>query len=60
MSQFNAPMRRSGGDIDVYTGLLFISLLILAGGVFLLCRNNIEHSTTPGGAKGGVITLVGQ
>lgn len=57
MSQFNAPTRRSGGGIDVYTGLLFVAFLILAAGVGLMAMRNLEHTKAAGGA-GGVITLV--
>lgn len=57
MSQFNAPARRSGGDIDVYTGLLFVAFLVLAAGIGLLAMRNIEHSGD-GGQDGGLIKLV--
>ena len=60
MSQFNAPVRRSGGGLDVYTGLLLIAFLILAGGVAVLAKRNIEHSDTSGRGEGGVITLIGR
>ena len=57
MSQLNAPVRRHGGDLDVYTGLLFAALLVLGAGVALVAMKNIDHSEidrTPG----GVATLV--
>lgn len=57
MSQMNAPVRRRGGELDVYTGLLFAAFLVLAAGVALMAMKNIEHSEhdrTPG----GVVTLV--
>jgi hypothetical protein len=44
MSQFNAPVRRSGGDIDVYTGLLCVAFLVLLAGVVLLAKRNMDHS----------------
>jgi hypothetical protein len=44
MSQFNAPVRRSGGDLDVYTGLLCAAFLVLLAGVILLATRNMEHS----------------
>jgi hypothetical protein len=56
MSQFNAPVRRASGGVDVYTGLLLVSFLVLAAGVALLAMNNIEHSDD--GSGGGVIKLV--
>ncbi len=52
MSQFNAPARRSGGDLDVYSGLLCVAFLVLAVGVALLALQNMEHSASesdPGG-----------
>jgi len=60
MSQFQAPVRRSGGGLDVYTGLLLISFLILLGGVALLAKRNIEHSDASGRGEGGVITMIGR
>jgi hypothetical protein len=57
MSQFNASVRRSGGSLDVYTGLLFVALLVLLVGVVLLAMRNIEHSKA-GGTSGGVFKLV--
>ena len=32
MSQFNAPVRRSGGGLDVYTGLLLVAFLVRRSG----------------------------
>ena len=57
MSQFNAPVRRAGGDLDVYTAILGIALLVLIGGIALLAMRNIKHSAT-NGTDGGIITLV--
>lgn len=57
MSQFNAPVRRSGGSVDVYTGLLFVALIVLAAGIFLLATRNTEHSTV-GNDTGGVLKLI--
>ncbi len=57
MSQFNAPVRRSGGEIDVYTGILCAAFLILVAGVILLATNNIKHSATDN-QPGGVFKLV--
>ncbi|MHC5024988.1 MAG: hypothetical protein ACYTGG_13975 [Planctomycetota bacterium] len=57
MSQFNAPVRRTGGSLDVFTGLLFVAAIVLAAGVFLLATRNIEHSSV-GNADGGVLKLV--
>ena len=58
MSQFNAPVRRAGGGIDVYTGLLAAAFIILAAGVTLMALRNIEHSGAGPNSQGGVITLV--
>ncbi len=57
MSQFNAPVRRAGGTLDVYTGLLFVAVLVLGAGVTLLALRNIDHSAA-GGQSGGVLELV--
>ncbi|MHC4429073.1 MAG: hypothetical protein ACYS0D_10810 [Planctomycetota bacterium] len=57
MSQFNAPVRRSGGDIDVYTGILCAAFLVLVVGVVLMALRNVEHSRLDTQA-GGVVTLV--
>ena len=60
MSQFNTsgPVRRTGGDLNVYTGLLCVAFLVLAVGVVLLMKRNGEHSGH-GKAPGGAFTLVG-
>lgn len=57
MSQFNAPVRRSGGSLDVYTGLLFVALIVLLAGIGLMAMRNLEHSKAAGGS-GGLITLI--
>lgn len=58
MTQFQTPsVRRRGGDLDVYTGLLLVATIVLAVGVTLLAMANMEHSTD-GNSQGGVITLV--
>ena len=57
MSQFNAPVRRTGGGLDVYTGLLFVALIVLTAGVALMALRNMEHSGD-GRTPGGVLTLV--
>lgn len=57
MSQFNAPMRRAGGDLDVYTGLLVVAFIMLLGGILLLARANADHSSV-GNQSGGMLKLV--
>jgi hypothetical protein len=57
MTQFNAPVRRTGGDVDVYTGLLAAAALVLLVGVVLLAMKNKEHSAV-GNAPGGFFTTV--
>ena len=59
MCQFNAPVRRAGGSLDVYTGLLFVAFLVLVVGVAMLAMRNLEHSKV-GNSPGGVIKLVGR
>ncbi len=36
MSQFNTPVRRTGGQLDVFTALLAVAFLVLASGVGLM------------------------
>jgi len=58
MSQFSNPqLRRASGSIDVYTGLLFAAILVLAAGVFIVATSNIEHSGE-GSGSGGVLKLI--
>ncbi len=44
MSQFQSPVRRTGGELDVYTGLLCVAFLVLLAGVILLATGNMKHS----------------
>ncbi len=57
MSQFNTPVRRRGGDLDVYTGILCAAFLVLLTGVILLATANMTHSTTDG-RSGSMFKLV--
>ena len=57
MSQMNTPVRRSGGSIDVYTGLLFSAFVVLLAGAILRALRNMEHSAV-GNQSGGVIKLI--
>ncbi|MBX3374453.1 MAG: hypothetical protein KF817_11510 [Phycisphaeraceae bacterium] len=57
MSQFNAPVRRSGGSLDVYTALLFVATLVLGAGCLVVALRNMEHSKV-GNQPGGLMTLV--
>ncbi|MFB0986219.1 MAG: hypothetical protein QMB94_07955 [Phycisphaerales bacterium] len=48
MSSMTAPIRRSGGDLDVYTGLLFAAFLVLTAGLVSVAMANtsqVEAST---------------
>ena len=48
MSSMTAPIRRSGGDLDVYTGLLFAAFLVLTAGLVSVAVANssqVEAST---------------
>lgn len=57
MSQFNAPMRRAGGDLNVYTVLAAVAAVVLLAGAVLLALKNVQHSGD-GNQSGGVLTLV--
>ena len=58
MSQFNAPqVRRSSGELNVYTGLLLAALVVLLAGCILMVLRNLDHSAS-GNQSGGVMTLV--
>jgi len=49
MSQLNTGTpKRSGGQIDVYTGILFVATVVLAAGCVLMAMTNMEHSGTIG------------
>ena len=60
MSQFNTPpVRFAGGSLDVYSGLLFVAMFVLAIGVFVVATSNIEHSKVKdGNQEGGVFKLI--
>ncbi|MCH7797468.1 MAG: hypothetical protein IID28_03350 [Planctomycetes bacterium] len=57
MSQFNTPVRRGGGDLDVYTAILGTAFLVLLTGVFLVATANMKHSA-PDGGTGSMFKLV--
>jgi hypothetical protein len=57
MSQLNAPIRRRGGEVDVYTGILCAAVLVLLTGVVLLATANIKQSSTDG-QSGSMFKLV--
>lgn len=42
MSSMTAPVRRSGGDLDVYTGLLFAASIVLTAGVISVAMANLN------------------
>ena len=43
MSSMTAPIRRSGGDLDVYTGLLFAAFLVLTAGLVSVAMANMSQ-----------------
>jgi hypothetical protein len=47
MSMMNAPIRRTGGDLDVYTGLLFAAFVVLATGVTTIAMANMKQVESP-------------
>ena len=44
MSQFQSSVRRTSGDLDVYTGLLCVAFLVLLAGAILMATKNMDHS----------------
>lgn len=60
MTQFNTPIaRRSGGDLDVFTGLLAVAFLVLVAGVVYMAMANMKHSASSATANdGGMFKLV--
>ncbi|MFM1831934.1 MAG: hypothetical protein RLZZ461_250 [Planctomycetota bacterium] len=54
MSMMNAPVRRAGGDLDVYTGLLFAAFVVLAAGVVSVAMANMKQVETPS-VKGAAV-----
>ncbi len=57
MSQFDASVRRTGGDLNVYTGLLAVAVIVLVAGVILIASRNAEHSSGDN-SPGGMFKLV--
>lgn len=58
MSQFKTiPVRRSGGDMDVFTVLLVVAFVVLTAGVVLLGMKNTEHSGV-GSQQGSMFKLI--
>ncbi len=58
MSQFDASVRRMGGDLNVYTGLVSVAVIVLVAGVILMASQNAEHSSE-GNSPGGMFKLIG-
>jgi hypothetical protein len=56
MTQFNAPARRGGGELDVYTALAAVACLVLLAGVIIMAVMNTSFSDT--GSGGGPIKLI--
>ena len=59
MSQMpNTTIRRTGGNLDVFTGILFVATLVLAAGIFMLATKNMDHSKAKSTDDGGMFKLV--
>ena len=58
MSQMNSSIRRAGGDMDVYTGLLAAAAVVLALGVIALVLGNSDHATGPRSPDAGPFTVI--
>ena len=58
MTQLNTPqVKRASGGVDVYTGLLCVAFLVLAAGVGLMVKRNMDHSAADG-QQGSFLKLV--
>jgi hypothetical protein len=44
MNSMTAPVRQSGGDLDVYTGLLFAAFIVLSAGVISVAMANLSQT----------------
>lgn len=44
MNSMTAPVRQSGGDLDVYTGLLFAAFIVLTAGVISVAMANLSQT----------------
>lgn len=58
MSQMNSSIRRSGGDLDVYTGLLAAAAVVLALGVIALVLSNADHAKNARNNDAGPFTVI--
>jgi hypothetical protein len=58
MSQMNSSIRRTGGDMDVYTGLLAAAAVVLALGVIALVIGNSDHAKNPRNQDAGPFTII--
>jgi len=60
MTQFDAPVATRKSVPDVFTALLVVATLLLAGGVAWLYLVNTEHSKVDNRSDGGPLDLVDQ
>lgn len=58
MSQLNSSLRRTGGDLDVYTGLLAAAAVVLALGVIALVLGNSDHAKNARNQDAGPFTVI--
>jgi hypothetical protein len=58
MSQMNSSIRRAGGDMDVYTGLLAAAAVVLALGVIALVLGNSDHAKSSRSPDAGPFTVI--
>lgn len=60
MTQFDTPTALRSTPPDVFTVLLLVATLFLAGGVAWMVLTNTEHSKLSDRSEGGPITLIDQ
>ena len=60
MTQFDTPTVTKSASLDVFTGLLLVATILLAGGVAWMVLVNTEHSKLTDRSDGGPIVLIDQ
>ncbi|MEE2819544.1 MAG: hypothetical protein VX615_02920 [Planctomycetota bacterium] len=58
MAQFDTPVSSHSPNPDVFTTLLLVAMLLLAGGVAWMVLVNTEHSKLDDRSEGGPLVLI--